>query len=89
VRLSQEREEVPWAKVLELLVVSRGVSPGSEIRLHRQGFDQSAMGDLLGCGFAVAENQGPGGPSDRTTEAGNVVPTLEVSVVRTQRLGDF
>ena len=54
-RLGAGREEVPWAKVLELLVVSRLVSPGSEFRLHRQGFDQSAMGDLLGTGFAVAE----------------------------------
>jgi hypothetical protein len=54
-RLGGGREEVPWAKVLELLVVSRLVSPGSEFRLHRQGFDQSAMGDLLGTGFAVAE----------------------------------
>jgi hypothetical protein len=54
-RLGEGREEVPWVKVLELLVVSRLVSPGSEFRLHRQGFDQSAMGDLLGTGFAVAE----------------------------------
>ena len=54
-RLGEGREEVAWAKVLELLVVSRLVSPGSEFRLHRQGFDQSAMGDLLGTGFAVAE----------------------------------
>jgi hypothetical protein len=54
-RLGAGREEVPWAKVLELLVVSRLVSPGSEFRLHRQGFDQSAVGDLLGTGFAVAE----------------------------------
>ena len=54
-RLGGGREEVPWAKVLELLVVSRLVVPGSEFRLHRQGFDQSAMGDLLGAGFAVAE----------------------------------
>ena len=54
-RLGPGREEVPWAKVLELLVVSRLVSPGSEFRLHRQGFDQSAMGDLLGTSFAVAE----------------------------------
>src|ERR1700691_752405 len=54
-RLGAGREEVPWAQVLELLVVSRLVSPGSEFRLHRQGFDQSAMGDLLGTGFAVAE----------------------------------
>ena len=54
-RLGEGREGVPWAKVLELLVVSRLVAPGSEFRLHRQGFDQSAMGDLLSTGFAVAE----------------------------------
>jgi len=54
-QLGRGREEVPWAKVLELLVVSRLVSPGSEFRLHREGFDQSAMGELLGTGFAVAE----------------------------------
>jgi hypothetical protein len=54
-RLGAGREEVPWAKVLELLVVSRWVAPGSEFRLHRQGFDQSAMGDLLETGFGVAE----------------------------------
>ncbi|MGH9453396.1 MAG: hypothetical protein ACRD2O_05445 [Terriglobia bacterium] len=51
-RLGEGREEVPWAKVLELLVVSRWVAPGSEFRLHRQGFDQSAMGELLGTSFA-------------------------------------
>ena len=54
-RLGRGREEVEWAQVLELLVVSRLVAPGSEFRLHRQGFDQSAMGDLLGTSFAVAE----------------------------------
>ena len=54
-RLGSGREAVGWAKVLELLVVSRLISPGSEFRLHWQGFDQSAMGDLLGTGFAVAE----------------------------------
>jgi hypothetical protein len=54
-RLGEGRGEVPWAKVLELWVVSRLVTPGSEFRLHREGFDQSAMGDLLGTGFAVAE----------------------------------
>jgi hypothetical protein len=54
-RLGRGREEVPWARVRELLVVSRLVSPGSEFYLHRQGFDPSAMGDLLGYGFAVAE----------------------------------
>ncbi len=46
---------MPWAKVLELLVVNRLVAPGSEFRVHRQWFAQSAMGDLLGVDFAVAE----------------------------------
>ena len=54
-RLGEGREEVPWAKVLELLVVSRLVSPGSEFGLHRQAFDPSALGELLGTGGAVAE----------------------------------
>ena len=54
-RLGEGREEVPWAKVLELLVVSRLVAPGSEFRLHRQEFDRSAMGELLDTGWGVAE----------------------------------
>lgn len=54
-KLPVGREAVPWAKVLELLVVNRLIDPGSEFRLHRQGFDQSAMGELLGLDFAVAE----------------------------------
>ncbi|MGH9396036.1 MAG: IS1634 family transposase, partial [Terriglobia bacterium] len=43
-RLGGGRKEVPWTQVLKLLVVSRRVAPGSEFRLHRQEFDQSAMG---------------------------------------------
>jgi transposase len=54
-KLPVGREAVPWAKVLELLVVNRLIDPGSEFRLHRQWFDQSAMGELLGLDFAVAE----------------------------------
>lgn len=54
-KLPAGREAVPWAKVLELLVVNRLIDPGSEFRLHRQWFDQSAMGELLGLDFAVAE----------------------------------
>ncbi len=54
-KLPVGREAVPWAKVLELLVVNRLIDPGSEFRLHRQWFDQSAMDELLGLDFAVAE----------------------------------
>jgi hypothetical protein len=31
------------------------LDPGSEFRVHRQWFDQSAMGKLLEADFAVAE----------------------------------
>jgi len=54
-RLPSLREAVPWERVLQLLVVNRLIDPGSEFRLHRQWFDQSAMAELLGVDFAVAE----------------------------------
>ena len=50
-----KRETVPWAKVLQSLVVNRLIDPGSEFRVHRQWFDQSAMAELLEADFAVAE----------------------------------
>jgi transposase len=54
-RLDSGREGVSWAKVLELLVVNRLIAPGSEFRLHREWFLASAMDELLGVDFAVAE----------------------------------
>ena len=54
-KLPQGRESVAWAQVLELLVVNRLIDPGSEFRVHRQWFDQSAMDALLGQDFVVAE----------------------------------
>jgi Transposase DDE domain len=48
-------EAVPWERVLQLLVVNRLIDPGSEFRVHRLWFDQSAMAELLGVDFAVAE----------------------------------
>jgi transposase len=54
-QLPAGREEVPWEKVLRLLVVNRLLDPGSEFRVHRQWFDQTAMAELLGTDFAVAE----------------------------------
>jgi transposase len=54
-KLPRGREQVAWGQVLELLVVNRLIDPGSEFRLHRQWFDQSAMDVLLGIDFAVAE----------------------------------
>jgi len=54
-RLPMGREDVSWTKVLQLLVVNRLIDPGSEFRLHRQWFDRSAMDELLGVDFAIAE----------------------------------
>ncbi len=54
-KLPEGRERVGWAQVLELLVVNRLIDPGSEFRVHRQWFDQSAMDVLLGQDFQVAE----------------------------------
>lgn len=53
-RLGEQRGEVPWEKVLALLVINRLIDPGSEFRLHRQWFDRSAMDELLGVSFAAA-----------------------------------
>ena len=44
-----------WEKVLRLLVVNRWIEPGSEFRVHRHWFLDSAMDELLGVDFAVAE----------------------------------
>jgi hypothetical protein len=53
-KLPAGKEEVRWAQVLELLVVNRLIDPGSEFRVHRQWFEQSAMDELLDVDFAVA-----------------------------------
>jgi transposase len=53
--LPEGREPVSWEKVLRLLVVNRLLEPGSEFRVHRLWFDQTAMAELLATDFAVAE----------------------------------
>jgi hypothetical protein len=53
--LPQGREAVNWEKVLRLLVVNRLVDPGSEFRVHRQWYVDSAMDELLESSFRVAE----------------------------------
>src|SRR5215469_4318323 len=54
-RLPEAREAVSWEKVLRLLVANRLLDPGSEFRVHRQWFVDSAMDELLETDFAVAE----------------------------------
>lgn len=53
-RLPPGRETVGWEKVLRLLVVNRLLDPGSEFRVHRQWYVDSAMDELLESSFSVA-----------------------------------
>ncbi|MGH8545321.1 MAG: IS1634 family transposase [Gammaproteobacteria bacterium] len=55
VRLPDSREGTCWRHVLETLVCYRLIDPGSEWRLHRLWFEQSAMGDLLGADYSLVE----------------------------------
>jgi transposase len=55
--LPDSREGTSWQHVLQTLVCYRLIDPGSEWRLHRQWFEQSAMADLLGEDYGlVAKN---------------------------------
>ena len=54
-RLPDSREGTCWRHILQTLVCYRLIDPGSEWRLHRLWFEQSAMGDLLGEDFALVE----------------------------------
>jgi transposase len=52
-RLAASREGTRWFNVLKTLVSYRLIDPGSEWRLHRQWYDQTALGDLLGEDFGL------------------------------------
>jgi len=54
-RLPDSRERTSWRHILQTLVCYRLIDPGSEWRLHRQWFEQSAMADLLGADDSLAE----------------------------------
>lgn len=53
-RLPASREGTRWLNVLITLVIYRLLDPGSEWRLHRQWYEHSALGDLLGEDFGLA-----------------------------------
>jgi hypothetical protein len=55
-RLKPSRKGTRWLHVLKVLTAYRLIDPGSEWRLHRQWYDRSAMGDLLGEDFAIAHS---------------------------------
>lgn len=55
-RLPKNRKGTRWDQVLFVLVAYRLLSPGSEWQLHRQWFDRSALGDLLGTDAGVVDS---------------------------------
>jgi transposase len=54
-RLPDSREGTCWRHILETLTVYRLIDPGSEWRLHRQWFQNSALADLLDEDFSLAQ----------------------------------
>ncbi|MFH1293574.1 MAG: IS1634 family transposase [Pseudomonadota bacterium] len=54
-RLAPSRKGTRWDLIVEALSCYRLMEPGSEWRLHRHWYEKSAMADLLGAGFELAE----------------------------------
>jgi len=54
-RLPPSRKGTRWDLILKALTAYRLIDPGSEWRLHREWYLKSAMGDLLGAGYELAE----------------------------------
>ncbi len=55
-RLSPSRKGTRWDQVLLVLAAYRLIAPGSEWRLHREWFGLTALTDLLGADFSLAES---------------------------------
>ena len=55
-RLPPSQKGTSWLNVLKTLSCYRLIDPGSEWRLHRQWWDASAIGDLLGEDARLAES---------------------------------
>ncbi len=54
-QLPPSRKRTRWTNVLQALTAYRLIDPGSEFRLHRQWYAQSALADLLGEDSALAQ----------------------------------
>lgn len=54
-RLSSSRKGTRWDLIAQALCAYRLIDPGSEWRLNRSWYEQSAMADLLGAGFELVE----------------------------------
>ena len=54
-RLPPSRKGTRWDLIVQALSCYRLLDPGSEWRMHRSWYEKSAMADLLGAGFELAE----------------------------------
>jgi len=54
-RLPASRKGTRWDQELFVLVAYRLLAPGSEWRLHREWFERTALADLMGGDFGMAE----------------------------------
>jgi len=53
-RLPRSRKGTRWDHILQVLTSYRLIAPGSEWKLHREWFGNSAMADLLGSDFGLS-----------------------------------
>jgi hypothetical protein len=53
--LPASRKGTRWEQILQVLVTQRLLAPGSEWHLHRDWFGRTALADLLGGDFGLAE----------------------------------
>ena len=53
--LPASRKGTRWDRILQVLVTQRLLAPGSEWHLHRDWFERTALADLLGADFGLAE----------------------------------
>lgn len=58
-RLPSSREGTSWYHLVMVLCAYRWIDPGSEWRLHREWYRQSALGDLLDQDFALVAKDNP------------------------------
>ncbi len=58
-RLPSSRKGTSWLNLLKALSCYRLIDPGSEFRFHREWYLRSAMGDLLGEDYSLAQKDKP------------------------------
>ena len=54
-RLPSSRKGTSWLNMLKALVCYRLIDPGSEFRFHREWYVRSAIGDLMGEDYSLAQ----------------------------------